>query len=161
MEERSLYPQSQKVVPWRLLSRVAILVSSVFVIIIASLLIARSSGRAGSFETLSDIFLIRTGLEQYSRAHAAYPQSRSNILLGAGEAMCLDSSVNGFQFTCSHDIYVSWLPRSRDGGYYQYRSIDADYRIDFVLPQSIGALRDLNKDGTIVCFASAQNIECQ
>lgn len=161
MEEHSLYPQNKKPLPWRLLYRVAILVLGVVIIAMAIFVVSRATARARSFETLSDIFLIRTGLEQYARAHASYPQSRANMLLGAGEALCLDNSSAGFQFMCSNDIYISSIPRSRDGGYYQYRSTDADYRIDFVLARTVGALRDLNGDGSIACFATAESIECQ
>lgn len=158
----TLYPQEKKEIPWRLLVRIAVAVFAIGVITLGGLLQRQSTKRAQAFETLSDIFVVRTGLEQYFLARAAYPHTRTpSTPLGVGEAVCLDNSQEGFQFSCTHEVFVSVLPRASDGSFYTYTNVSDGYEVAFLLPVAVEALKDANRDGTLACIATSTTIDCK
>lgn len=160
--EAVLYPQNKKPIPWRLLTRIAAIAASIIMLIAGFAINAAMARRAQSFEILADVFSIRTALAQYVEARAHYPKPRTpSISLGAGEAVCLDNSPQGFGFTCSHEIFMATVPRSRDGGFYLYSAADAGYTLDFLLPKPIALFADVNKDGKVICRATESAIDCQ
>ncbi len=160
--EATLYPQEKKEIPWRLLVRIAVAVFAIGAITLGSVLQVQATKRAEAFETLSDIFVVRTGLEQYFFARSTYPATRAaSIPLGIGEAMCLDNSVAGFEFACSGEIFVSVLPHSVDGSFYTYSKTADGYDISFILPAAVGALKDANRDGRVVCTATNSTVDCK
>lgn len=158
----TLYPQEKKPIPWRLMVRIAVAVFAMGVITLGALWQSQSTKRAQAFETLSDIFVVRTGLEQYFLARSTYPRTRAaSVSLGVGEAVCLDNSVEGFRFSCDHEIFVSGLPRSSDGSFYTYMKTLDGYEVTFLLPVAVGALKDVNRDGQLVCTATSTTLDCK
>lgn len=70
---------------------------------------------------VSDVQVIRAGLEQHWLEQASYPFESNVIDLGTGNAQTLTS--NGFEATASGVVYLASLPVGPSGGeYYTYWS---------------------------------------
>jgi len=81
---------------------------------------------------VSDIQVIRAGLEQHWIERAAYPLSASPANLGTGSYQVLTS--NGFQATPTGSVYLARVPvGARSGEYYTYECDTATigYSIQF------------------------------
>lgn len=160
--EAALYPQEQKPIPWQLIGRVALTVFAIGAIVGGLLFRSHALSRASAFETLADIHLVRTGLEQYFLVRSAYPSPRAaSVPLGVGEALCLDDSTAGFQFSCTGQLLIPVLPSGVDGSPYRYSRSESGYRLEFVLPQAVAAWTDTNDDGRVVCVATESAVSCE
>jgi prepilin-type N-terminal cleavage/methylation domain-containing protein len=70
---------------------------------------------------VSDVQVIRAGLEQHWLRKASYPSAATPIQLGTGSAQALTS--NGFETTPTGEIYLARVPvGAASGEYYIYKS---------------------------------------
>jgi prepilin-type N-terminal cleavage/methylation domain-containing protein len=70
---------------------------------------------------VSDIQVIRAGLEQHWLEQASYPSEATQINLGTGDAKVLTS--NGFEASATGAVYLPSVPKGpKSGEYYRYRS---------------------------------------
>jgi prepilin-type N-terminal cleavage/methylation domain-containing protein len=69
---------------------------------------------------VSDIQVVRAGLEQHWLEQASYPSAASQINLGTGNAKVLTS--NGFEATATGVMYMPVPAGPKSGEYYRYRS---------------------------------------
>lgn len=160
--EATLYPQAKKPLPWQLIGRVAMVLAVVGVMVAGAAVRSLAQARARAFAVAADVFMIRTGLEQYYAVRSTYPLTRTpEIPLGVGETTCLDDSREGFHFTCAGHTILATMPRPSDGTYYAYTKTASGYEVRFVLPRALGTWTDTNRDGRIYCSATEQSVTCE
>lgn len=134
---------------------------------VASVSLTQARRRARDTKRVSDIQQIRNGLVIYSNQRATYPPADSpttaDIVLGTGNARCLDDSNDGFNAGDATDACVGLdimqrvpaeqtpPPRAQ----YVYRKTAAsEYEITFQLDGEIGDLSSGN------CTATVDGITC-
>lgn len=98
--------------------------------------------KARDSKRLSDIKQVQTALELYYTDQGSYP-IETNLTLGAGEAVCLDST--GFASTCT-DAYMGLVPADPGSNAYTYVSADGTtYTISADLEGTVNGLGELNE----------------
>jgi type II secretion system protein G len=94
---------------------------------------ARQKGRDA--KRVSDVNVLRAGLEQYWLEKAAYPSANTAVDLGVGDASVLTS--NGFEALPTGNVYLARVPVGPGSGeLYKYVStIQTGYSIQFTTEQ--------------------------
>lgn len=121
----------------------------------------RVSKRAEDLEVLADIGGAQSALNLYFYFRNDYPPAGSfteNRRLGENNAVCLDKTDEGLRNTCGKKAILRRLPKRN---FIYHKPQLGDYELVFSLKNSIGDLRDLNRNGKIECKATKSGITCQ
>jgi prepilin-type N-terminal cleavage/methylation domain-containing protein len=88
---------------------------------ISVVILSRARLRSRDAKRVSDIQVIRAGLEQHWLEQASYPSEANPVNLGTGNAVALTS--NGFEGTATGVVYLPVVPMGpKSGEYYVYVS---------------------------------------
>jgi prepilin-type N-terminal cleavage/methylation domain-containing protein len=110
-----------------------IVIAIIGILAVASVVILNQARvKSRDAKRISDIQVIRAGLEQHWLEKAAYPAAASQISLGTGNAAVLTS--NGFEASPTGQVYLPKIPTDPKGSvYYLYQCSNptAGYTIQF------------------------------
>ncbi len=96
---------------------------------ISVLILNGARAKSRDAKRVSDVQVLRAGLEQHWLERASYPVS-SPISLGVGNAIVLTS--NGFEAAATGDVYLPSVPLGpKSGETYQYEGNASGYAIRF------------------------------
>lgn len=159
------YPSIKKPIQWNLVIKVGLVLFFVIMIVLWIVTVSRIRARSQSLEVLQDVQTVRNALETYRSYRNDYPpvgDRRVQKSLGIADAVCLDSSDNGFEITCVGKTFLARIPRSTSLQEYEYRKNGvAGYSIAFRLHGAVAGLVDKNKDGVLLCKATQTTITCE
>ncbi len=124
---------------------------------VATVSLTKARRHSRDTKRVSEIQQMRNALLIYSNQKATYPAG-STMMLGEGDAQCLDDSEDGFHTSgaCSGLIIMQRVPREIVAGHvpYIYNKTDTGYTISFTLEGAVGDLPGGN------CTARPENITC-